>query len=487
MYIGGVNMSIVNSENILSLLYSYNPWWQSGIIQKEFNKPMKRFAYFEATKTLMHKDIRRCVVLCGARRTGKTTIMYQIIHSLLEKSISPKNILFISFDHPLLKLCTIDKVLEIYKTNISSDEDIYCFFDEIQYATDWNSWLKILYDTNPSIKIVATGSASPILQDGAIESGLGRWKIIHVPTLSFYEYCKLLDINVADVPKNIKPTQMFTKSLQEQNDIFNKLSVLQIHFIRYLQVGGFPELALSSDDIYAQRILREDIVDKALKRDLPSIYGIRNINDIEKIFLYLCYNSSNIINMQTLAKEMDGVSRNTIERYIGFLESANLVYVSHLISLGSKQALKSQNKIYIADAAMRNAVLMRDDITNDPVELGIIAETAVYKHIKSFYYDDAAQVGYYRGGKKDKEIDIVVNSPSFHSIMIEVKYRDQAKILETDAIVELANEKLPNLVITKQPMDFGECVYNGKKIYRIPAPAFLYMLGMVEYYKNKID
>ena len=480
-------MSIVNSENILSLLYSYNPWWQSGTIQKEFNKPMKRFAYFEAVNTLMHRDIRRCVVLCGARRTGKTTIMYQIIHGLLEKTVSPKNILFISFDHPLLKLCSIDKVMEIYKNNISSDENIYCFFDEIQYAADWNNWLKILYDTNPNIKIVATGSASPILQDKATESGLGRWKIIHVPTLSFYEYCELLNIKVADLPSDIKPTQMFMRTRQEQNDIFNKLSVLQIHFIRDLQVGGFPELALSSDDIYAQRILREDIVDKALKRDLPSIYGIRNINDIEKIFLYLCYNSSNIINMQTLAKEMDGVSRNTIERYIGFLESANLIYVSRLISLGSKQALKSQNKIYIADAAMRNAVLMRDDITNDPTELGIIAETAVYKHIKSFYYDEATQIGYYRGGKRDKEIDIVVNSHRFSPIMIEVKYRDQAKILETDAIVELATEKYPNLVITKQPMDFGECMYDSKRIYRIPAPAFLYMLGMVEYNKNLLE
>ena len=67
------------------------------------------------------------------------------------------------------------------------------------------------------------------------------------------------------------------------------MSFLQPHFIRYLQVGGFPELALSSDDVYAQRILREDIVDKALKRDLPSIYAIRNINDLEKVFLYLYY------------------------------------------------------------------------------------------------------------------------------------------------------------------------------------------------------
>ena len=73
-------------------------------------------------------------------------------------------------------------------------------------------------------------------------------------------------------------------NIQEQNDIMNKLSFLQTHFIRYLQVGGFPELALSNNDLYAQRILREDIVDKAIKRDLPSIYSIGNKNDMEKFF-----------------------------------------------------------------------------------------------------------------------------------------------------------------------------------------------------------
>ena len=474
-------MSFVSPENILNLLFSYNPWWQTGIINKEFDKPMKRFAFFEAYKALQKEDLRRSVILCGSRRTGKTTIMYQTISKLLNSGVAPKNILFLSFDHPLLKLYTIDKVLEIYKTNISTDENIYCFFDEIQYASDWNSWLKILYDTNPKIKIMATGSASPILSEKANESGLGRWIVIHVPTLSFYEYCQLLKVEVPDLPDDIKPTQMYLKSIPEQTDIFNKLSMLQIHFIRYLQVGGFPELALSSDDVYAQRILREDIVDKALKRDLPSIYDIRIVTEIEKIFLYLCYTSSNIINVSTMAQELEGVSRKTIEKYIDYLESANLIYISPPIGLSGKQILKPQNKIYIADAAMRNAVLLKDDITNDPDELGLIAETAVYKHIKSFYYKDNTTIGYFRGGKKDKEIDIVVQSSKFSNIMIEVKYRDQAKILESDAIVQEANERRPNLVITKRPNDFGEHYYNNKSIYRIPAPAFLYLLGRVEY------
>ena len=473
-------MELVNSENILDLLFSYDPWWQSGILQQEFNKPMKRFAYYEAIKTLQHQDIRRAVILCGARRTGKTTIMYQVIAELLAQGVSPKSILFLSFDHPLLKLCSIDRVIEIYRNNITSEEEVYCFFDEIQYAEDWNRWLKILCDRNPKMRIMATGSASPVLTDKFTESGMGRWTMIHVPTLSFYEYCELIGLDVPSLPSNLKPTQIYQRPLQEQTEIFNKLAVLQVPFIRYLQVGGFPELALSSDDLYAQRVLREDIVDKALKRDLPSVYGIRNISDIEKIFLYLCYTSSNIVNIQTLTKELDGVTRATVEKYIDYLESANLIYVSPLVSIGTKQALKAQNKIYIADAAMRNAVLMRDDITNDPKELGIIAETAVYKHIRAIYYGASAQIGYYRGGKKESEIDIVVKSTRFPPIMIEVKYRDQAKIAETDAIVTLSEQKYPNLVITKRANDFGECSYGDKKIYRIPAPAFLYMLGFVE-------
>ena len=206
-------------------------------------------------------------MLSGARRTGKTTIMYQTISRLLKEGVSSRNILFISFDHPLLKMCSIDDVLNVYRTNISSESKIYCFFDEIQYSEDWNTWIKILYDTNPNINIMATGSASPILEDKVKESGLGRWRTVQVPTLSFFEYCQLLDIKVPDLPKDLKPTQMYLRTLQEQTEIFNKLSMLQVHFIRYLQVGGFPELALSSDDIYAQRILREDNVDKALKRD----------------------------------------------------------------------------------------------------------------------------------------------------------------------------------------------------------------------------
>ena len=185
--------------------------------------------------------------------------------------------------------------------------------------------------------------------------------------------------------------------------------------------------------------------------------------------------------MNTICKELQ-VTRNTLEKYVLYLEGANLIYISHLVNVGPKQVLKSQDKIYIADAALRNAVLMKDDITNDPLELGIIAETAVYKHVKAFNYKAVTKVGYYRAGDKDKEIDIVVQyAQNTKPIMIEVKYRDNSPITERDLIVELSQDDKPNMVITKTIDDFGLHEYkNGKKIFKIPAPVFLYLLGYVE-------
>lgn len=80
---------------------------------------------------------------------------------------------------------------------------------------------------------------------------------------------------------------------------------------------------------------------------------------------------------------------------------------------------------YISDSAIRNAVLMDDDILTNPVEMGKMVETAVCKHITSFFYQKATRVGYYRVGRASKEIDIVVAAPSAKRILIEVKYREE--------------------------------------------------------------
>lgn len=107
-----------------------------------------------------------------------------------------------------------------------------------------------------------------------------------------------------------------------------------------------------SDDVgYAQKIIREDVVDKVLKRDMVSLFSIRNVAELEQIFLYLCLVSGNIVVLDTIAKEI-GVSRATVANYVTFLEQANLIYVSQPTDRTGKKVLKARPKIYLADAAI---------------------------------------------------------------------------------------------------------------------------------------
>lgn len=473
-------MPVTTKDGILKVLRGFNPWWVSGTVSPAFQKNYKRFAYYEAMKR-MQGGIRRTVVITGARRVGKTTIEYQMINSLLEQGVPAQQIVFISLDHPMLKLAGMDDILECYHENVYAGQDVYYFFDEIQYATDWASWLKTIYDTQPETSVVATGSASPALVRGSTESGAGRWTVIQVPTLSFYEYCALIGLPDLGLSPSLKPTQLLRMTQQERGQLMNKLAAVQNHFTRYLQVGGFPELALAKDDFLAEQVMREDVVDKVLKRDLPALYNIRNATELERIFLYLCNVSSEIVSIDAMAKELNGVSRQTVQNYIDYLESANLIYMSYPVSLEGKKILKARPKIYIADAAIRNAVLMDSEILSNPIEMGKMVETAIYKHVAAFYYQKATRVGYYRGGKKGKEIDIVVDYPNIRNILIEVKYREQAAVPDSDAIIEHCRDAASAIIVTKRADDFGEhTAPDGSKLLRIPAFAFLYLLGHAE-------
>jgi predicted AAA+ superfamily ATPase len=474
-------MAITSKEGILKVLTAYNPWWKTGAVSSKMSKAYKRFAFHEAMKRLEQANLRRTVVLTGTRRVGKTTILYQMIENLLGKGVSPQKIVYISMDHPMLKLSGFQDILDCYHENIYAEQDVYYFFDEVQYAQNWDKWLKAIYDMQPDTRMVATGSASPALMKGNQESGAGRWSVIQVPTMSFYEYCELLNIDRPQLPEKLKITPLLHMTQQERTQIMLQLSKVQNHFNRYLQVGGFPELALADNDIMAQQIMREDVVDKVLKRDLPSLYSIRNATELERIFLYLCNVSSEIVSIDAIAKELSGVSRPTVENYIQYLESANLIYQSWPVDMAGKKVLKARPKIYIADAAIRNAVLMDDSLLTDPVEMGKIVETAVYKHVAAFYYQQATSVGYFRGGRKGKEIDIVVDYPNTKNILIEVKYREAAPIPDDDAIAELCGEASAAIIVTKSAHDFG--VHNtksGTDMLRIPAFAFLYLLGHAE-------
>jgi predicted AAA+ superfamily ATPase len=206
---------------------------------------------------------------------------------------------------------------------------------------------------------------------------------------------------------------------------------------------------------------------------------------MEKLFLYLCMNSSGIFNAQAASKELENISVTTLENYIGFLEKSNLIYRSDPVDVGSKGALKGRPKIFIADAAIRNAVLMIDDVLADEKEMGIMVETAVYKHIVSFYQGSTARTGYFRKLKENqKEVDVVIELPK-EKILCEVKYRNDSNIPAIDAIVKLADDEKSKVssafVITKKITDYGISKHKTKiPILRVPALPFLYLIGKIE-------
>ena len=331
------SLPIISKEGILKVLAAYNPWWKTGAVHPKQAKTYRRFAFHEAMKSLEQTGLRRTVILTGTRRVGKTTIQYQMIQALLEKGVAPQKIVFVSMDHPMLKLGGFSSVLECYHENVYAEQDVYYFFDEVQYAQDWDKWLKTIYDMQPDTQVVATRSASPALMKGSRESGAGRWSVIQVPTMSFYEYCELTGVDRPQLSEQLKLTSLLRMTQQQRTQVMMQLSKVQNHFNRYLQVGGFPELALADNDIMAQQIMREDVVDKVLKRDLPALYNIRNATELERIFLYLCNVSSEIVSIDAIAKELSGVSRPTVESYIQYLESANLIYQSWPVDMAGKK------------------------------------------------------------------------------------------------------------------------------------------------------
>lgn len=470
---------LITDESVLQVLRGYNKWWETERVPNDFAKPVKRFAYFDAKQSFEHATIRRHVILTGPRRVGKSTIMYQTIQDALESGVPSKNILYVSFDHPLLKVSEIDRTLKIFINNVALDENIFLFLDEIQYAHDWNGWLKTIYDNNPTYRVMATGSASPILSERLPESGVGRWVQIRIPTLSFYEYLELRGIEVPKLKDNIKPTALSELSHKELVSLMGSLQPLERHFHRYLLTGGFPEIAQSDDISYAQRIIREDVVDKVLKRDMVSLFNVRHIDELERIFLYLCMTTGNIVEPTTISNNMD-ITRPTVLKYLNFLELANLIYTGYPVDMVGKKVLKAKPKVYLADAAIRNAVLLQgEEVLQDPDQMGLIVESAVYKHVNTFYYNFNPKIGYFRDSSSQKEIDIVVMMPN-SKIMIEIKYRENPKIKESEAIVEWSKKEQQTaaLLITKNSEDYG--LLDHAPIMRIPAFAFLYLLGHAE-------
>ena len=102
----------------------------------------------------------------------------------------------------------VESVLSIYETLYPLEGMRYVFLDEIQYTGNWELWMKVTYDSRKDICLVATSSANPVIERGSADSGTGRWSVLKVPAMSFYEYCRLLELPEPALPKGLRLTKL---------------------------------------------------------------------------------------------------------------------------------------------------------------------------------------------------------------------------------------------------------------------------------------
>ena len=393
---------IPTSKRIERLQYE-NPWWTSGNVQQTYQDMSKRLYFDLFYPFVKETDIKRAVVLMGPRRVGKTVMMYHTIQELIKENIAPKKIFFIGIDNPIYMHLSLEDILLLAKeaVQLNNLEGCFVFFDEIQYLKDWERHLKVLVDSYPKTKFVVSGSAAAALRLQSSESGAGRFTDFMLPPLTFHEYIHLKGLHHLVQPKTImyngKEIPFF---ITHDNKAFNK------EFFHYMNFGGYPEVVLS-EKIQSDmgRYVKNDIVDKVLLRDLPSLYGIKDVQELNSFFSYLAYNTGNEFSFERLGKD-SGIAKEIIKKYLEYLEAAFLIKVIHKIDDNAKKFKRVTSfKVYLTNSSLRTALF--SPIVETDKETGNMVETAIFSQ---WMHRENLDLKYARWkmGRSEGEVDIVL-------------------------------------------------------------------------------
>jgi predicted AAA+ superfamily ATPase len=392
------NLHQFSKDQIINKIKFENSWWEKDNID-EYYLSMKRRLYFDLFSPLVYeKNIKRAVVLMGPRRVGKTVLLFHLVQDLIDKGTNPKSICYLSIENPIYNGLSLEEMLhhflEVTEQDISGEH--YIIFDEIQYLKNWEVHLKTLVDSYHKIKFIVSGSAAAALKLKSSESGAGRFTDFMLPPLTFHEYIDLKGLSHL-VKLSSKEWKGNSKNYFQTDDI----NELNNHFVDYINFGGYPEVSLSSQiQSDSGRFIRNDIIDKVLLRDLPSLYGIKDVQELNSFFTTIAYNSGNEFTYEQLSMN-SGVAKNTIKRYIEYLEAAFLIRVINKIDINAKKFKRATSfKIYLTNPSLRSALF--SPIKHDDDFIGNMVETAIF----SQWGHNTGFIPYYARWK-DGEVDIV--------------------------------------------------------------------------------
>ncbi len=434
----------ISNELILDRMKFENPWWQTQQIDSEFGS-MNRRLYFDLFyKLVKETDPKRAVVLMGPRRVGKTVLIYHAIENLISDKIASDHICFINIENPLYLNFHLEQLFTLARTAVGKNDPKgwYVFFDEIQYLKDWELHLKVLVDSYPNTKFIVSGSAAAALKLKSSESGAGRFTDFMLPPLTFHEYICLKGYENLIKPQNIK-----WKDGERQILSTTDIKELNKHFINYINYGGYPEVIFSEKiQSNLSRYIKSDIVDKVLLRDLPSLYGIQNVQELNHFFTNLAYYTGNELSLTTLSTNSN-VNVDTLKKYIEYLEAAFLIKQIHRIDDNGKRFKRATiYKIYLTNPSLRSALFSPVE-PNDDDMFGHIVETAIYAQ---WFHREGTQPMYANWGKG--EVDMVFLNKKLKPVTaVEIKWSnkyfdDPAKL--KSLILFCKKNKITDVVVT---------------------------------------
>lgn len=364
------------------------------LIARKVTDMIQRPAYIE--KIMAYANTPFVKILSGIRRSGKSTIMKMIIEALQMRGIKDVQILQYNFDslqydHIKTAKQLYDEVAHIIAPGLR----YYLFLDEIQEITDWEKAVNS-FMTDFDIDIYVTGSNSRMMSSEISTYLTGRYVQFRVFPLSFDEYLTFRK-------EYSEPQFAFPITFPVEFQAPDPYKNIHSEFARYLRFGGFPSIHLkeySQDEAYA---IVKDIYNSTIYTDIVKRSQIRKVDQLERIIRFAFDNVGRTFSATSISKYLKSENRSidneTIYNYLSKLESAFILHRCSRYDLQGKELLKTQEKFYIADPAMRYSVL-----GYTPDSVAAMLENVVYLELLRRGYNVTI------GQLADSEIDFIATS-----------------------------------------------------------------------------
>lgn len=368
-----------------------------GIIPRDYDIPLKS---------------KKIISLIGVRRSGKSSILFDIVQKL-RQTIPKENIIYINFEddrlYPL-ELSSLDLLLESYFELYPNkkNEKIYLLLDEVQVVQNWEAYVRRVYD-NENIALYVTGSSAKLLSSEIATSLRGRTISFEIFPFSFKEYLeyKKIDTNIYS-----SKSLAFVKNALES----------------YLVDGGFAE-TINEEKSISRKIL-SDYLELIVYKDIVDRYNITNRSLLKMLNKYCFTNIATLISFNKLYNEFKSqgfkLSKDTIFNYISHLEDAYTLFSVPIYRNSIKEEQRNPKKIYAIDNGFKK--IYDYAIGEDKSKL---YENIVFLHLRNktkeiYYFKEKQEVDFYAqvDGKK------VLINVSFKIENEKTKQRELGGLLE---------------------------------------------------------